>query len=714
MSHRNILHTLLFIMLFPTAMSGQKEKMSSLVRKAWLEHSATTRSKGERGEAEKQRIMAFVKTSSGHVPEGCRVLAEFPNNLFVASIPLAKLGDMARSSDVVRIEAGMPCTATNDTAAVVTRQGLVWEMPREEQPMIHGYTGRGVVVGLMDIGFDLTHPTFLCSDGKSLRIRALWDQLDRTESGQPVIDADTVTVGRQYVGDEALMAKSHSTDATFISHGTHTAGSAAGSGRDGTGITPYKGMAPDADICLVANYTTDNHAIVPEEERYRYTSATDVLGFKYIFDYAASVGKPCVASFSEGSRMGFYGDDILMQEALAALQGEGRIIVASAGNEAIRNTHILKTAEKPSAGAFIQTAQRPCYTFRSTGSMTLRLTFYPDGMPPVAKDITTEEILACEEGFLTDTVRLGGITFPIAAAAYSSAYNNEETATEFLISRTDNGFVGRDISVSLELVGEGKEIEAYSLGGYFTANTLNPALADCDNTHNILSPGGLEGILCVGATNARNGYHNHAGIWQTYNYGAAEHRADYSSIGPTVAGLVKPDVCAPGTYIKSALSGTYIANGGDLRTCTEQFTFDGRTYGWAAFTGTSMSTPIVSGIVATWLEACPTLTPRQVTDIIAHTANPVPSGMPSSRNPPTYGELREKNVMDGYGVIDAYAGLRYILDGNATGIRDLDAQGNGNGECNGSGVVYDLHGRRVVTPVPGRIYVRNGRKKIFK
>lgn len=712
MKYRNILHTLLLLLL-PATMSGQAEKMSSLVRKAWLDHSAVMRSKGMAKVADNRQITAFVKTADGHTPEGCRVLATITDNLLIASIPLARLGEMARRDEVIRIEAGQPCSATNDTSAVVTRQRLVWEMPREEQPALHGYTGRGIVVGVMDIGFDLTHPTFLSMDDKSLRIRALWDQLDRTENGQPVIDADTVTVGRQYAGYDALTAKSHTIDATFISHGTHTAGSAAGSGWNGSSMTPYRGMAPDADICLVANYTSDNHTIIPEEERYRYTSATDVLGFKYIFDYAASVGKPCVASFSEGSRMGLYGDDILMQEALAALQGEGRIIVASAGNEAIRDTHILKPAGKPSAGAFILTSLRPYYTFRSTAPMTIRLTFYPENMTPVVRNIATDDIIACEESLLTDTVRLNGITFPIAATAYSSAYNSGETATELLISRTDDGYVGREIRISLEIIGEDAEIEAYSLGGFFTTNALDPSLADSDNTHNILSPGGLEGILCVGATNARDGYNNHEGIWQTYNYGAAEHRGDYSSIGPTVAGLVKPDVCAPGTYVKSALNGTYIASGGDLRTCTELFTFDGRTYGWAAFTGTSMSTPIVSGIIATWLEACPTLTPRQVTDIIAHTAAPIPSSIPSPQKPLPYGELRGKNVMEGYGLIDAYAGLQYILDGSATGIRDISQQWNGSEDSSGDGIIHDLHGRRVLTPVPGRIYVRKGRKIVF-
>ena len=62
------------------------------------------------------------------------------------------------------------------------------------------------------------------------------------------------------------------------------------------------------------------------------TYATDALGFKYIFDYADSVGKPCVISFSEGSGQDFQGYDVLFYEMLHQLVGPGHILLASAGN----------------------------------------------------------------------------------------------------------------------------------------------------------------------------------------------------------------------------------------------------------------------------------------------------------------------------------------------------------------------------------------------
>ena len=58
----------------------------------------------------------------------------------------------------------------------------------------------------------------------------------------------------------------------------------------------------------------------------------------------------------------------------------------------------------------------------------------------------------------------------------------------------------------------------------------------------------------------------------------------------------------------------------------------------------------MSGAVALWLQADPTLTAERVIDIIAHTAtHPDPS-------------MEYPNNIYGYGQIDVYAGLLYLLD----------------------------------------------------
>ena len=54
----------------------------------------------------------------------------------------------------------------------------------ERRPPSESATGRGVVVGVVDWGFDFAHPDFRNPDGSS-RILALWDQRGGKQSVSP-------------------------------------------------------------------------------------------------------------------------------------------------------------------------------------------------------------------------------------------------------------------------------------------------------------------------------------------------------------------------------------------------------------------------------------------------------------------------------------------------------------------------------------------------
>lgn len=103
-----------------------------------------------------------------------------------------------------------------------------------------------------------------------------------------------------------------------------------------------------------------------------------------------------------------------------------------------------------------------------------------------------------------------------------------------------------------------------------------------------------------------------------------------SSRGPVTCGTgnlsIKPEVCAPGTNVRSALpTGTY-----------------------GTKSGTSMATPHVAGAIALMRQACPDLTPEQLKQILIDTA--VDLGTAGNDN--SYG----------YGIIDAYAAVQMALD----------------------------------------------------
>ncbi len=112
-------------------------------------------------------------------------------------------------------------------------------------------------------------------------------------------------------------------------------------------------------------------------------------------------------------------------------------------------------------------------------------------------------------------------------------------------------------------------------------------------------------------------------------------RASYTNYGSSV------DVAAPG-----GPGGILSLSNGGTRTADSSW-----TYGYKQ--GTSMSTPIVSGIAALVLSVNPNLTPAQVEAIIESSARPFPIGVstPCSSNP-------SDTFHCGSGIVDAGAALR--------------------------------------------------------
>jgi serine protease AprX len=108
----------------------------------------------------------------------------------------------------------------------------------------------------------------------------------------------------------------------------------------------------------------------------------------------------------------------------------------------------------------------------------------------------------------------------------------------------------------------------------------------------------------------------------------------FSGRGPTYDGLEKPDVVAPGRRIVSLRSpGSTLDQ--QLPDRVTPLVSSPSTY--FRLTGTSMSTPVVSGIIALMLERNPALTPDQVKFILTKTALGVPSVTTDVRNTVGYG-----------------------------------------------------------------------------
>lgn len=109
----------------------------------------------------------------------------------------------------------------------------------------------------------------------------------------------------------------------------------------------------------------------------------------------------------------------------------------------------------------------------------------------------------------------------------------------------------------------------------------------------ISSPGISPKVITVGAMDDKN-----------TDVRSDDQVADFSSRGPTIDGLSKPDILTPGVNIISLRSpNSYL---------DKQFKSGRVDNDYFTMSGTSMATPICAGIVALILEAHPELTPDQV------------------------------------------------------------------------------------------------------
>ncbi len=93
--------------------------------------------------------------------------------------------------------------------------------------------------------------------------------------------------------------------------------------------------------------------------------------------------------------------------------------------------------------------------------------------------------------------------------------------------------------------------------------------------------------------------------------------AKFSSRGPTIDGLTKPDILSPGVYITAANAP------GSMLDQMPQIPHVGTDY--ITISGTSMATPVLSGIVADIIQARPDLSPREIKEIFTSAASKLPS-----------------------------------------------------------------------------------------
>jgi subtilisin family serine protease len=175
-----------------------------------------------------------------------------------------------------------------------------------------GYTGKNVLIGVIDSGVDFNHPDFIDSNGKT-RILRYWDHsMSGPNSPQPY------NYGQEW--DSTDINNGTITSMDDEAHGTTVAGAAAG---NGLANGQNKGMAPDANIVVVeTNFSMPNWTL----------SIADACD--YIFKVAEEYNMPAVINLSVGTYLGSHDGNDPASEMMEQLMDDkpGRLIVSAAGN----------------------------------------------------------------------------------------------------------------------------------------------------------------------------------------------------------------------------------------------------------------------------------------------------------------------------------------------------------------------------------------------
>jgi subtilisin family serine protease len=466
------------------------------------------------------------------------------------------------------------------------------------------FTGEDVIIGVTDWGFDYTHPVFYDLPKENYRILRAWDQY-RNEGPAP----EGYDYGTEIVGQEQLLAAQCDTFNVYeyFYHGTHVASIAAGSGKvNGNSL---RGVAPGANIILCSILVSEQAVID---------------AFRWMYQVAQQEQKRLVINCSWSLFYLHYMDGTgPIAETMQELSEQGVIFVASAGNNGDvkfhlhqnfnTNTDTLKSLIKFATGG-------GAYTY----GQSITMLSSPNTSFSYALAVTSASgtIYGCSPFYNT---QMGDFSLDTLAyiADIPVEYRIENIASTETSARPNvrlrlkkSSYGG--VEFALIVAADEGDFHAWNVieltngvgnwGGVFSS--AGTGWTAGDKEYSIGCPANVSCAISVAAHQARQKNNT------TGQFTGNGSMAYFSSWGPTLDDMGKPEVSAPGVEVTAALSS--YTNAG--YTPTNAFSFNGRTYGFYALSGTSMSSPFVAGVVALMLEANPYLTPEQVKSILKETA----------------------------------------------------------------------------------------------
>ncbi|MBR5726726.1 MAG: S8 family serine peptidase [Muribaculaceae bacterium] len=605
----------------------------------------------------KAYISAFVYVTNDEdisIMQSMDVIIEsrFKDGLLTALLPVDKIHEIAAIEGVKRIEVSQVMRLATDEARKATHVNdvLTHSLDAITAGLPKQFDGKGVILGVIDRGIDFEHIAFKDVNGNPRFKRAY------VYNGKPI----------DYYGSGPLP----NDGVTNTDHGSHTCAIAGGSSVivDGMDITvtddhasaTYGGMAPGAELYLCG---------------INGMGATQVANaFRRMCNYADSVGKPLVVSNSYGDNVYNRDGGGAQAQVISQLFGEdhpNRICVFATGNNAGHSggapggIYVSGSASSEAPLGTIVCSNPIVY---DAGWQYYRGEYIADaftratdatgiGVNVVVLDKTNGDVVHIyNHSSGQGNVRLqlddyftgyGGSGKAQVRISYD--YSTANGRKQALIS-TPNGLMSPDHTLAIEVYpigGNSDIIDMWSCGTFTffdnhlttEGHTWTMGTDDMSVFANACYPQ----VISVGSyvSRSREGSNSVGDISDFSSYAL-------EGMGPL--GTMHPWIAAPGEDVISAFNHN-VDHGDDY----DEMVINHATYPYGRMSGTSMSTPVVAGIVALWMQAAAEcgkqFTLSEVKQIMKETA------------------IRDSWVTDGVnathfgnGKIDALAGLAYIWE----------------------------------------------------
>ena len=485
----------------------------------------------------------------------------------IARVPYTRINELAAAPDILRLRSidhiGHP---HNDLGGASINVDDV-----NDGTDCVAADGSGIRIAIADSSFDLSHPD----------LPAAFEAFDVTDGTGP--DTWNTNVSSLVSG-----------------HGTHVAGTVAGSGANSN--SQYAGAAPAAEICYYKIGNDTNASTTSSDQ---------------IESIQRALNRNCeIWTMSYGGKYGFRDGSTATCQAIDAAVADGMTCFVSAGNSGRAQWHTRIVLEPGEQGTMdiaitapddedLATSKYFTILFRSvnaTAPMEVDMTCINLNQPPAGPG---EHMWSDGTNISTRDTRqhIFGLTMNLAAG--------------------DSKIYWMDVTNNSE--------ETLTIHGYLSDYGLSKWARFTNPTYSgtLSTPGLADSTISVGAWTHRPGWTNYKGNVDSYSDLNADTLAGFSSRGPRVDfeenKILKPDIATPGAGTISARdSDAPKTNNADAeRYIIDDDGEDLDGSGPATYyimRGTSMACPMTAGAAALMLQTYPAMTPADIRTALHRTA----------------------------------------------------------------------------------------------